>query len=166
HGTSLPWPDRGRTVVSFLAQQLRLVAPALLFAAVLLVHRGEPARSAPSNDGAASLARRRAAWIGLVAVPLVLTVAVAPLFGLKLQNHWGYQSLQFASLFVADRLRRRVPADIAGWIAIAVLIHGVFLAVAVQTSRQASADQRAEAGFPARALAAAVMRDWNASTPC
>jgi 4-amino-4-deoxy-L-arabinose transferase-like glycosyltransferase len=167
-GGSLPWPARGMSVVGFLAQQVRLLFPALLVATLLWLLPGLRRTSEPVS-GADDLAHWRRAWfIGLIVFPLVITVLTCPAFGLKLQTHWGYQCLQFVALWLAWRLRALsrhraiVPA------ALALMLQGAFMTVSANPLRLTEFGRsfRADEKYPARQLAAAVQRDWQATTAC
>ncbi|MDB5820797.1 MAG: glycosyl transferase [Rhizobacter sp.] len=189
HGQRLGAGERLASMVSFLAQQLRLLLPALVFAVVLvamgrralavrafapaLVASATIATSVESVESAstvaiadASAARRRVgAWlIGLIAFPLVVTVLMSPLFGLRLQNHWGYQALQFTSLFFASRWGGRVAGRQGTWLIAAVIVQAVFMTVIVATDGRPST--RMDAGYPAQELSDAVVRDWQQATFC
>ncbi len=169
-GHYVPWSERGLSVVGFLAQQVRLLFPALLFAVLLWLLPGlrvppDPALRAESD----ALQRWRRAWfVALIAFPLVITLLTCPAFGLKLQNHWGFQCLQFVSLWLAWTLRslaRRPAFKVAG-VALVVQLVAMGWFVGARWVDNPSAGRRDDASYPARALAAAVERDWTRMTPC
>lgn len=165
HGQTLDGPGRAWNVVSFLAQQVRLVAPALLFAGLLLLlpAAGRPERRA----GEAAAAQTRRAWLtGLLVFPLLATVGTGPLLGIGLQNHWGYQALQFGSLWLAWRVHRHAVFAAPAWIGLALLLHAVFLAVTVLPAANSGGSARIDSRYPAQALADAVRRDWQESSTC
>ncbi len=165
-GVALTAVDHVGSVVGFIAQQFRLLLPALVFCA-LVSRRGAPAHA---GEGATSIDRgTRNAWLlGLVAFPFAATVASGPLLGLQLQNHWGFQSLQFAGLALAWALRARAPAPRSEWVATAAALHVVFVAIAVADMAPGDAppSRRSDAGYPAHELATAVARDWQRVTTC
>ena len=165
-GRVLSLSERVWNVTTFLAQQVRLVFPALVFAGLLMI---APASSGPSagsmaaNDGNG---RRLRAWlIGLVGFPLAATLLTSPLLGLELQNHWGYQVLQFASLWLAWRLRRAWPPGI-GWFGLleVVLLQATFISMTFIPS--AATASRQDSQYPAQVLADAVRYDWQEATFC
>jgi 4-amino-4-deoxy-L-arabinose transferase-like glycosyltransferase len=166
----LAWPARGHSIVSFLAQQLRLLFPALLFALLLRLWPGLRQRDdlGRLTAGAESLRWRRAWFVGLVVFPLVITVLTCPTFGLKLQNHWGYQCLQFVGLWLAWRMRGLAQRGAKALVALALLVQVGFMALAAQASWTGvrEAGRRADTRYPAAALAAAVQRDWQVYTSC
>ena len=170
----LPWSERGLSLVSFLAQQVRLLFPALLFALLLRFLPGRPsatASAAAAPIDAESLAQQqwRRAWlVALVAFPLVVTLLTCPVFGLRLQNHWGYQCLQFVSLWLAWSLRSlaRRPSFSVAATALSVQLVAMGWWVGAQWTGQAGATQRIDTSYPAKALAAAVQRDWSRMTAC
>ena len=162
-GHLLPWAGRASNVLGFLVQQLRyLIAPLLFVGLVLLL----PKR--PMDAGARETPQVGVWMVALVAIPLVATVLAGPLFGLALQNHWGYQALQFVGLWLAWRVTARSAASVRQWIGVALLVHAIALGIAVATAdaMPSRTGRHNESRFPAQAVADAVMRDWRASTSC
>ena len=178
-GHAVPWGERGLSVLSFLAQQVRLLFPALLFAGLLwllpgLRLRGTAADAAPRAadldraEGADAQRRRRAWMVALIGFPLVITLLTCPAFGLKLQNHWGFQCLQFVSLWGAWQLREltRRPAQVVVAVAVAVQLVALGWWWVAQANDTGASGRRLDPSYPARALAAAVERDWTRMTSC
>ena len=166
HGQKLDGPERAWNVVSFLAQQVRLVLPALLFAGLLVLFPGPVAR--PERlGGEATAEQTRRAWLtGLLLFPLLATVATGPLLGIGLQNHWGYQALQFGALWLAWRVRQHAVVAGPAWIGLALLLHAVFLAVTMLPAANSGGSARIDSRYPAQALADAVQRDWQDRSIC
>ncbi len=161
-GRSLTGAERAWNVVSFLVQQLRyLIGPLLLFGLLSLL-------PGPRTDRIAGQTRRQRAWlVGLVAFPFWATVLTGPLFGIELQNHWGYQALQFVTLWLAWRLRPLAPVASGSWIAVALAIHGVLLAIALaDPDIHTGKAVRVDGNYPAQALADAVAADWKDDSLC
>ena len=182
-GQVVPWSERGLSVLSFLAQQVRLLFPALLFAGLLWLLPGLRVRPARAGRAAAAQLRaadldlaespdqqrwRRAWFMALIGFPLVITLLTCPAFGLKLQNHWGFQCLQFVSLWGAWRLRvlTRRPAAFVAAVAVAVQLVAMGWWLVAQAADQGESGRRLDPAYPARALAAAVERDWTRMTAC
>jgi len=167
-GHPLAWVDRGASIVSFMAQQLRFLLPAFVLAG--LVHFVSSRENPGMGGPAAALDHRQRAWlIGLIAFPIVATLLTAPLMGLRLQNHWGYQALQFAGLVFAWRLQDRLDLTKATWLVLAVAVHSVFLSLALQSAGSSPSMRsagRQDARYPAQQLADAIRRDWQDDTPC
>jgi len=167
-GHSLAWLERGVSVVEFVAQQLRFLLPALLLG--ILVHYASRWEDPVAHVEPAPLVGRQRAWLlGLVAFPFFATLLTAPLIGLRLQNHWGYQALQFVGLFFAWRLRDYLDTAKATWLVLAFAVHGAFMALALQSAGSApllSHAGRQDALYPAQQLADAVRRDWQDDTSC
>ena len=182
-GQVVPWSERGLSVLSFLAQQVRQLFPALLFAGLLWLLPGLRAR--PARAGRAAVPRLRAAdldqaespdqqrwrrawFVALIGFPLVITLLTCPAFGLKLQNHWGYQCLQFVSLWGAWRLRglTRRPAAFVVAVALAVQLVAMTWWLVAQAADKGESGRRLDPAYPAQALAAAVERDWTRMTAC
>lgn len=163
-GRVLSWIERVWNVTSFLAQQVRLAFPALVFAGLIMVpsRRTRPG-ALPEGDVASQ--RPRAWMFGLVAFPLGATLLTSPLLGLELQNHWGYQALQFAGLWLAWRVRALLPSRL-GWPSLMVLslLHATLISLAF--SPGSPAKTRQDLPYPAQELADAVRRDWQDETSC
>ena len=92
-------------VASFLAQQLRMLFPALLLCGALLLLPG--ARGVESALGDREQARRVPGSSACRPAPCADRSHRAA-FRMLLQNHWGYQATQFVGLWLAWRLRPRV----------------------------------------------------------
>ncbi len=182
-GHAMPWSERGLSVLSFLAQQLRLLFPALLFAGLLWLLPGLRLRGAQAGgaadvppraadlgpaEGAESQRWRRAWMVALIGFPLVITLLTCLAFGLKLQNHWGFQCLQFVSLWGAWRLRSltRRPAMFMAVVAMAVQAVAMGWWLVAQSADKGESGRRLDPTYPARALAAAVEKDWSRMTAC
>jgi 4-amino-4-deoxy-L-arabinose transferase-like glycosyltransferase len=163
-GRTLSWASRASGVASFLAQQVRLLLPALLFAG-FLVALTRPTPAAEVLE--AGHGRHNAGvWLfGLVGFPFLTTVVAPSLLGLALQNHWGYQALQFASLWLAWLMRGRGLPDGLGWLALPVLLHATFIGIALGPTGH-NPGSREDANYPAQKLADAVRRDWQDDTSC
>jgi hypothetical protein len=162
-GHTLSGAERAWNVASFLAQQLRFMLGPFLFFGLLTLLPGARGRL-PEDDH-----RRHRAWlIGLVAFPLFVTVLTGPVFGIALQNHWGFQALQFVSLWLACLLRPRAPVAGVSWFVAALALHAAFLGLALSGADIAlgKTKRRLDLNYPAQALADAVQRDWNDDTLC
>ncbi len=168
-GRPLSWAARGLSVTVFLGQQIRLLFPAMLFAGVLWLLPGLRTHSHAATATDDDQAQWRRAWFaGLIVFPLVVTVLVCPAFGLDLKNHWGYQCLQFFSLWLAWRLQHLARRGAVVLATLALLVQSVFMTVCAEPewTGQRDPDRRADGQYPARQLAAAVQRDWQAITSC
>jgi 4-amino-4-deoxy-L-arabinose transferase-like glycosyltransferase len=167
-GQPLVWLDTLASVVSFIAQQLRFFAPALVLA--MLVRWTSPRPHATAGVQTVSLVRRQRAWlIGLIAFPLLATLLVPALLGLRLQNHWGYQALQFAGLFFAWYLKRYIDDTKSIWLLLLLAVHSVALALVLQSATRGpllTSSARQDSRYPAQQLADAVRRDWQDDTSC
>jgi 4-amino-4-deoxy-L-arabinose transferase-like glycosyltransferase len=163
-GQSMNSSERAMNVASFLAQQLRMLFPALLLCGLLLMLGRRRGDAAPAEGP--PLARQRSWLFGLIGLPLALTVLTAPLFGMHLQNHWGYQATQFASLWLAWRLRPHVRAAGPSWIVAALLVHAAFLGAAALSQAPEVNGKRHDRHYPAQALADAVRQDWRDASLC
>lgn len=165
-GQHMSSPDRAWNVVGFLAQQLRMLFPSLLLCGLLVLLPGPRRPLQDAGTGSGPVARQRRWLFGLIVVPLTLTVLTGPLFGLHLQNHWGYQTTQFVSLWLAWRLRPHMVVAGVAWIATALLVHGVFISAAAFSGHPQSEGKRHDLHYPAQSLADAVARDWRDDSLC
>ncbi|MEO8921816.1 MAG: glycosyltransferase family 39 protein [Caldimonas sp.] len=162
-GRMLSLPARALNVMSFLAQQLRFMLGPLCLLGVLSILPGS------RGSGSFVAPRRGRAWLfGLVGFPLAVTVLTGPLFGIELQNHWGYQALQFATLWLAWRLRPFIPVASGSWLLAALSVHAVLLGFALTAVDLSigKATTRMDQQYPAQVLADAVLRDWRNDTLC
>jgi 4-amino-4-deoxy-L-arabinose transferase-like glycosyltransferase len=170
-GRVLDWTNRGMSVASFLAQQFRLLFPSLALAGLLwMLPSGRAQGVVLMPKPTQHLWRIRRAWlIGLIAFPLVITLLTCPVFGVRLQNHWGFQCLQFASFWLAWRLRRvsRRPAAVLVGATLA-LQSASLLVIAAPFSQKPAYEQlhRDDSSYPARRLAMAAVESWKRMTPC
>ena len=172
-GHAVPWTELGLSMVSFVAQQVRLLFPALLFAVLLWLLpglRSVPA-TAPVSGSAESpdLQRWRRSWfVALIAFPVAITLLTCPTFGLKLQNHWGFQCLQFVALWLAWSMRGLARRPAVKVVAIALTVQLVAMGWQVGSTlidRQ-GAGRRDDPHYPAQALSKAVQADWSRLTTC
>lgn len=168
-GRPLDWLGRAQSVASFLAQQLRLLLPALAFSLLLATLPGLQRHESGPHHSALEVVHWRRAWfIGLVGFPLVATVLTAPVLGLRLQNHWGFQCLQFVALWAASRLRNASRRPAAFIIALALALQGASLAVIAGPfgPKPNEVVRRDDLDYPAQRLASAVVHDWSEMTSC
>jgi 4-amino-4-deoxy-L-arabinose transferase-like glycosyltransferase len=164
--------ERLARIVVFLLLQVRVMSALLAAAGLwLLWQRRRGAAALPPQNPAASPAAMRRAWlIGLIVFPLATVLLVCLVGGVRLQDHWGFQPLQFISLWLAWRLRG-VAGD--GFARLVLLVLAAHTALAVTYARPAwdstASTRQSRAGqyfFPAQALADQVMADWRAVTTC
>jgi hypothetical protein len=167
-------------VLSFFVNQVRMVLPLLL--ACLLAwawshwahvrDAGPVTRaltgvrsSGPSGD------RADATWwmLALLWGPLVMVVIGSLASGGVLRNHWGVQLCQFVCLWVAWNWRHSATLALPRLLVCAALVHllGLGYYAAKQSNPLAAqAEGRADAAYPARAMAQAGLALWDASTHC
>ena len=183
-GEHLDWAARSASMLGFLLQQARLLLPALLFAGLLWMlqrlHSSAPQPSQMVQQTDAQRQFRRAWFVALIVFPLVITVLTCPAFGLKLQNHWGFQCLQFVALWLAWSLRRLARRPQISLAVLALCVQ--FSALALQHGGDRGEDRaggsaagrfdshnagrRHDTRYPAQALADAVRQDWTSRTLC
>jgi 4-amino-4-deoxy-L-arabinose transferase-like glycosyltransferase len=168
-GRPLDWAGRGLSVASFLAQQVRLLLPALALALLLAWLPGLRRHDGGPHHDLQELSHWRRAWlVGLVAFPVAVTLLTCPVLGLRLQNHWGFQCLQFVALWLAWRLRAAARRPAAVLVALTLVLQGVSLAMIAGPlgPRPHETWRRDDNDFPAQRLASAVMNDWTEMTGC
>ncbi len=159
---------RVHKLLSFSALQLRMLLwPLLCMAVLALWMRNSPA-AAPVDDAASE--RERQAWLlGLLGWPLVVLAVLCLAQGVRLQDHWGFQSMQFVSLWLAWRLRRFGPPAATRLVLLALVTHTLALATysrSVWDPSTLAKRGRPDQFYPAQTLADAVMRSWKESTAC
>ena len=127
-----------RSLLSFAANQLRMLSPMLLAMLALAAWRrlrpprpaaGPALATSPSTSAATAAGADRDAgrWLaGLLWAPALLLAASAAA-GVALRNHWGVQMFQFASLWIAWRWQRRGPIDLRRLGLVAVVLHVALL---------------------------------------
>jgi hypothetical protein len=97
-------------------------------------------------------------------------VIIMGLLDVQLQNQWGVQILQFVFIPLAAWLVRAAPALNLRRMLIPVLaVHAVALTAGVVQARQSAIQGWRGSGdqvYPARALSATAVRDWQAQTGC
>jgi 4-amino-4-deoxy-L-arabinose transferase-like glycosyltransferase len=154
--------------LNFTAQQLRFLGLALLAGiAAWVAFRRAGAADGHTNNQPSHATR---CWIiHLAFTPFALTILLG-LADVQLQNQWGVQLLQFVFIPLALGLHRITPALTYKRMLIPVLaIHAIALTVNVVQARQNALRGWSGSGdwtYPARALAAAATRDWQAQTNC
>lgn len=159
-------------VLSFSAIQLRMLVSVLLCLAALSLWarwHPSPARSAAESDAPVGDAQRSAWLLGLLGWPLLVLAGLCLAQGVELQDHWGFQAVQFISLWLAWRMRHLADQPPARLIGVALLLQALSMAVYAQplwNPRVLASGGRFDQFYPAQALADAVMRDWQRATPC
>ena len=164
--------ERVARIAVFLLLQMRVMVALLGCAGLWLLWQRRRGNSPlpPQDLPEISPGLRRAWLIGLLVFPLAMVLLVCLLGGVRLQDHWGFQPLQFISLWLAWRLRGQVRDGMARLILLVLLAH---LLLALTYSRpvwhpQAAARQSRDSQyfFPAQAVADQVMKDWRSVTGC
>ncbi|MBC7994467.1 MAG: glycosyltransferase family 39 protein, partial [Rhizobacter sp.] len=159
---------RVRKLLSFSALQLRMLLWPLLCIGVLARWmRKTPA--AASVDGAANERERQAWLLGLLGWPLVVLAVLCLAQGVRLQDHWGFQSMQFVSLWLAWQLRRFGPQAATRLLVLALVTHTLGLVTysrSVWDPRTLAKRERPDQFYPAQTLAGAVMLSWKQATSC
>jgi len=107
--------------------------------------------------------------IGLIwwTVGVLLVMALAG--SVSLRNHWGLQTFQFLSLWLAWRWDRRTPIPLRRLIVVALLVHGVGLALYAAQHRDPGSllvKRRIDTMYPAQRIADAALAHWKARTNC
>ena len=166
--TESTFGDRCFFIASYLANQVRIESPAL-FALGLC---GAWARFGPKGPVPTATPERPrpTVWMfGLVGCGLVALAVMALGAGVSLRNHWGVQTLQFMSLWIADRWDRKRPFDLRVLACAAVLVHGVSLGLYAAEHRDPQTvldTRRIDTMYPARRLARTAVLHWTQSTSC
>jgi 4-amino-4-deoxy-L-arabinose transferase-like glycosyltransferase len=164
HDRQMGASGREHVLVSFIANQLRFLLPALLCIALLTLFAQRARTDGP--EAAAALSRRQRSWlIGLIAVPLGAIVLLALARGVALQNHWGMQALQFVSLWLAWRIVRNAPPKPLLLFGTAGALQLLGMALYLQAPHVPQG-KFADLRFPSAELVQRVQRSWSARTHC
>jgi 4-amino-4-deoxy-L-arabinose transferase-like glycosyltransferase len=163
-----PW-GRVRKLVTFSALQVRMLLWMLGVIAVLaLWARNDPVVEEPSGEGLPE--RERRAWfIGLLGWPLVVLAVLCIFQGVRLQDHWGFQAVQFVSLWLAARLGRLSWRAAGRLVVLALVAHALAMAAYSRSAwspRALVKRDRPDQWYPAQSLADAVVQDWRRQTNC
>lgn len=160
---------RVRKLLSFTAVHLRMLLPVLgAMLALAAWQRAAPVAAVPED---AATPRVRRAWLfGLLGFPLAVLVVMCLVFGVRLQDHWGFQSVQFISLWLAWLLRGRTgTATLRRLCVLALAIHLALMAAYARSVLDPSTlagRGRPDQFYPAKHLADTVLAAWRQSTPC
>jgi 4-amino-4-deoxy-L-arabinose transferase-like glycosyltransferase len=165
----LDFLGRVRKLLSFTALHLRMLLWVLLCMGVLALWMR---RSAPHDAQVAegTSERERKAWLlGLLGWPLAVLAVLCLAQGVRLQDHWGFQAVQFISLWLAWQLRRLGPQAAWRLVGLALLTHTLAMAAysrSVWEPRTLAKRDRPDQFYPAQTLADTVMHEWKRITPC
>ncbi|HET7792049.1 MAG TPA: hypothetical protein VFL64_01585, partial [Rhizobacter sp.] len=162
-------PQRLYKLLSFSALQLRMLLWVLLsMGALALWMRKQPKSEA--LPGARVSDRERRAWLlGLLGWPLAVLAVLCLGQGVRLQDHWGFQAMQFISLWLAWQLRSLGPKAAPRLLLLALVVHVLaMLTYSRSVWDPKTLDQRGRPDqfYPAQALADAVVADWKRHTAC
>ncbi|MEY4562670.1 MAG: hypothetical protein RLZZ618_1947 [Pseudomonadota bacterium] len=164
--------DRLWRITVFLLLQARVMVALLACAGLWwLWQRLAQAGPLPADEVVVDTAVPRRSWLfGLVVFPLGTVLLVCLLGGVKLQDHWGFQPLQFISLLLAWQLRGVAAGGLGRLALLALVAHGALAATWSRPVWSAHSSQHASRTnqyfFPAQPLTDAVMADWRAVTSC
>jgi hypothetical protein len=154
-------------IVAFFANQVRLWFPALLAIGLCWYWARNSPQPAPAEDDAA--AEWRPWMFGLVWAGIAVLIVMALAAGVSLRNHWGVQSLQFFSIWLAWRWNRRMGIDLNRLVCVALALHALSLAWYAVEHRDPTAvltQRRIDTMYPARRLARAAVAHWSRTTEC
>jgi 4-amino-4-deoxy-L-arabinose transferase-like glycosyltransferase len=122
--------QRVSKLLSFTALHLRMVLPVLLCMGALALWSRWARADTTANEADADNEKQRRAWmLGLLGWPLLILAVLCITQGVRLQDHWGFQAVQFVSLWLAWQLRRLGPAAAGRLVALALLTHALSVAV-------------------------------------
>jgi 4-amino-4-deoxy-L-arabinose transferase-like glycosyltransferase len=163
-------------LVSFFANQVRLFFPALVVMGLcwaLARYVDEPLPAAESRAAAHPAGEPRddfRIWsVGLIWWTVAVLIVMALAGSVSLRNHWGMQTFQFLCLWLAWRWDRRKPIELRRLIAVALLVHGVSLALYAAEHRNPESllsKRRIDTMYPAQRIADAAFAHWSARTTC
>ena len=164
---------RVHKLLSFSAVHLRMMLTVLL--AMLAVRVWQrlsplPVVAGDADDTGAPPRVRRAWMFGLLGFPLVVLLVMCLAAGVRLQDHWGFQAIQFIGLWFAWLLRRHLaPGTPARLMGVAAAIHLAMMAAYAQPAYDPASlagRGRPDQFYPARQLADTVRDAWQQASPC
>ncbi|MEI8327306.1 MAG: glycosyltransferase family 39 protein, partial [Betaproteobacteria bacterium] len=171
--TQLPtrWSLVGQeALISFILQQLRFFWPALAAVLVCIAFIPMSARSAKTRAGEnPQQDDPRLAWVRLLALGPLTLVLLIGLAGTHLQNHWGMQTLQFASMGLALWLARRSTVRPRQMLVVAGALQLLLLGYVTQHMlhiREVGWQGQGDKFYPAGPLAQEALADWQRATSC
>jgi 4-amino-4-deoxy-L-arabinose transferase-like glycosyltransferase len=157
-------------LLSFSGLQLRMLGMATLCIGALLLWQRPLAEARPVEDTPATPDRERRAWmLGLIVWPLLVLAVLCTAQGMRLQDHWGFQAMQFVCLWLAWQLRRESAGSLPRLMLLAVVAHLLVMAAysrSVWDPRTLAKRGRPDQFYPAQALADDVMKDWQRASTC
>jgi len=161
---------RLKVLLSFIANQLRMVFPALATVLICwLMARRQRGIDVPA-DPAGLPAREVRIWLfGLIWAPLLALVVLDLAGGVTLRNHWGVQTMQFVTLWMAWRWQRFLLGDLRRLIVVAFVVQCMGLGLYAVQQRDPDAilsTRRMDTVYPAQRMADAAMGVWRSTTSC
>jgi len=160
---------RVRKLLSFSALHVRMLLWVLLCMAALALWSLKSARHEATTPEGLPDRERRAWLLGLLGWPLLVLAVLCLAQGVRLQDHWGFQAVQFVSLWLAWQLRRFGPQAATRLVLLAVVAHTLAMAAysrSVWDPRTLAKRDRPDQFYPAQTLADTVMHEWRRITPC
>jgi len=160
---------RVHKLLSFTALHVRMLLWVLMcIAALALWSRGSQPAEPAADEGVGE--RERRAWLfGLLGWPLAVLAVLCLTQGVRLQDHWGFQAVQFISLWLVWRLRDLGPQALPRLVLLALVAHALAVATysrSVWDARTLAHRGRPDQFYPAQVLADAVVREWDRNTSC
>ncbi len=170
HDQHLNLLERNVGTASFFVNQLRFLVPALMCVTLVsLIKARRPINLLASNNhntpSPESLSVTKAWMFGLLGFPVIVLMLMSLGRGVALQNHWGMQSLQFLSLWLALRIYANLRPSANSLLTIAAVIHLVYMAIYAHAPF-ATKRHFFDLYYPSKALVQRVDRTWQAQTNC
>jgi len=160
-------------LLSFIANQVRMVFPALAAALICWLlarrQRGSAAPVAPQAPAGLPLREVRIWLFGLIWGPFLALVVLDLAGGVTLRNHWGVQTMQFVTLWMAWRWQRFLVGDLRRLIVVAFVVQCMglgFYAVQQRDPDAILSTRRMDTVYPAQRMADAAMKVWRDTTSC
>ena len=158
-------------VLSFVVNQLRMFFPLLLAVAIYsIVSKLKSDRAAKDDAETMQPVPEARKWFfGLIGLPALALLVMALGGGVTLRNHWGVQSFQFLSVWLAYRWSLSERVDTRRLAVIAVIVQALSLGLYVIQAHDPDAQlskRRMDTEYPARRLADEAVAKWEAATDC
>ncbi len=161
---------RLKSLVSFIATQIRFYLPALLTLGLVIGYFKFRNR-AGYTDRIDLRSPLLSAWMwGLIGFPAIFVGLMALVAGVHLEGHWGLQTFQFACVLLVWRCKPWIERiSLLHFLIAAALVHGLMLGFYNMSTASTGARASLKSGdrvYPAAAVAEQATLDWQKVTQC
>ena len=159
--------SRGERQLAFLITQIRYYLPMIFF--IGLVWSAAHVNNKNRRAHLPMTSYQRSWLLGLIGVPFAMVLFVSLALGVRLQGHWGLQTTQFLSIYVAYWIFKKYgsidKSKIYAWLSIQLIAITIFVGQGLGLVLYANA-ALAVRELPAKQITAAAMQFWQSKTSC